>query len=151
MSVYCCFGEWSTTTKGLFIDTSTDVEKITEIIKNGDFVKILQNDTDEVLKFFNENETVDDIDGKTKVVSQGFGTRYDSWAIANSDSSSVLYKKAGTNGSIENQLTSLQSQIKTQSARVENYLERLWQSFTDMEIRMQQIQEQSTALSKIGG
>ena len=144
-------GEWSTTTKGLFIDTSTDVEKITEIIKNGDFVKILQNDTDEVLKFFNENETVDDIDGKTKVVSQGFGTRYDSWAIANSDSSSVLYKKAGTNGSIENQLTSLQSQIKTQSARVENYLERLWQSFTDMEIRMQQIQEQSTALSKIGG
>ena len=144
-------GDWSTTKKGLFIDTSTDVEKITEVIKNGTFVTTLKSDTDEVLKFFNEDKTVTDIDGSKKTVNEGWGTRYDKWTTANSDSSSVLYKKAGPNGAIENQLDSLQKQITTQSARVEDYLERLWQSFTDMEIRMQQIQQQSGALSQIGG
>ncbi len=146
-------GDWSTTKKGLFIDTSTDVEKITEIIKNGNFVNILKADTDEVVRFFNENEkTVDNENEEAdyKVVSEGWTTRYDTWTTDNSNSSSVLYKKAGSNGSIENQLNRLQEQIKVQSARVESYLERLWQSFTDMEIRMQQIQEQSNALAQIG-
>ncbi len=138
-------GDWETTTKGLFIDTSTDVEKMKEAIKSGNFVNILKADTDEVLKFFNEDVKADD-----KVVNQGWGTRYSTWSDDNSNSSSVLYKKAGAGGSIDNQLTRLQEQIKTQSERVENYLERLWQSFTDMEIRMQQIQEQSNALAQIG-
>jgi len=139
-------GDITLTSKGLFIDTTTDVDKIkTMITDSGQFATMIKENPDEVFTFFVGNVK----SSSGEVLENGWSNRYDSWATSNSNTSSVLYKKAGVNGTIDAALSRYQQDISTQTKRAEQYLERMWAQFTAMEVRMGQIQEQSNALAQM--
>ncbi len=139
---------------GLLFDTSTDVSKLEEYIKeNSKFVSILSENPDDVYYFFADATTVfeKDDDGKetSKVVDVGWARLYSNFLDTNINSSSALYKKTSTNGTIESEISSIKTQIEAQTTRVEMYLERLYSQFTAMEERLSTLQQSASYLANL--
>lgn len=139
---------------GLLFDVSTDAEELTEYIKeNSEFVSILSENPDDVYNFFADSKTVYETgtDGKetSKIVNVGWAKVYSDFLDTNINSTSALYKKTSTNGTIESEISSLKEQVESQTNRVEMYLERLYAQFTAMEERLSTLQQSSSYLSNL--
>ena len=145
----------TTVTKlGLLFDVSTDAEELAEYIKeNSEFVSILSENPDDVYNFFADSKTVYETgtDGKetSKIVNIGWAKVYSDFLDTNINSTSALYKKTSTNGTIESEISSLKEQVESQTNRVEMYLERLYAQFTAMEERLSTLQQSSSYLSNL--
>lgn len=149
-------GQDITITKlGLLLDSSTKKEDLAKYLKeNTTFVDKVKNDSNEVYRFFSEQNTVnyvDPADGKTKskVTSQGWSRSFDTYIVNNTTTTSALYKKAGVNGVIEQKIKSLKQQIETQTNRAQSYLERMWAQFSAMEQRVQNANTQASYITQI--
>lgn len=139
---------------GLLFDVSTDAEELAEYIKeNSEFVSILSENPDDVYNFFADSKTVYETgtDGKetSKIVNVGWAKVYSDFLDTNINSTSALYKKTSTNGTIESEISSLKEQVESQTNRVEMYLERLYAQFTAMEERLSTLQQSSSYLSNL--
>lgn len=139
---------------GLLFDVSTDAEELTEYIKeNSEFVSILSENPDDVYNFFADSKTVYETgtDGKetSKIVNVGWAKVYSDFLDTNINSTSALYKKTSTNGTIESEISSLKEQVESQTNRVEMYLERLYAQFTAMEERLSTLQQSSSYLTNL--
>ncbi|MDE7316105.1 MAG: flagellar filament capping protein FliD, partial [Mucispirillum sp.] len=139
---------------GLLFDVSTDTKKLEEYIKeNSDFVSILSENPDDVYYFFADSETVYEKDEKgketSKVVNIGWAKVYSDFLDTNINSSSALYKKTSTNGTIESEISLLKEQVESQTNRVEMYLERLYAQFTAMEERLSTLQQSASYLANL--
>lgn len=139
---------------GLLFDVSTDPEKLEEYIKeNSDFVSILSENPDDVYYFFADSKTIYEKDEKgketSKVVNVGWAKVYSDFLDTNINSTSALYKKTSTNGTIESEISSLKEQVEAQTNRVEMYLERLYSQFTAMEERLSTLQQSSSYLANL--
>ena len=139
---------------GLLFDVSTDPEELAEYIKeNSEFVSILSENPDDVYNFFADSKTVYETgtDGKetSKIVNVGWAKVYSDFLDTNINSTSALYKKTSTNGTIESEISSLKEQVESQTNRVEMYLERLYAQFTAMEERLSTLQQSSSYLSNL--
>lgn len=139
---------------GLLFDVSTDPEKLAEYIKeNSDFVSILSENPDDVYNFFADSETIYEKDEKgketSKIVNIGWAKVYSDFLDTNINSTSALYKKTSTNGTIESEISSLKEQVESQTNRVEMYLERLYAQFTAMEERLSTLQQSSSYLANL--
>ncbi len=103
---------------GLLFDVSTDPEKLAEYIKEqSDFVSILSENPDDVFYFFTDSETVYEKDEKgketSKIVSVGWARVYSDYLDKTINSTSALYKKTATNGTIESEISLLKNQIES--------------------------------------
>ena len=139
---------------GLLFDVSTDPEELAEYIKeNSEFVSILSENPDDVYNFFADSKTVYETgtDGKetSKIVNIGWAKVYSDFLDTNINSTSALYKKTSTNGTIESEISSLKEQVESQTTRVEMYLERLYAQFTAMEEKLSTLQQSSSYLSNL--
>lgn len=139
---------------GLLFDVSTDPEELAEYIKeNSEFVSILSENPDDVYNFFADSKTVYETgtDGKetSKIVNIGWAKVYSDFLDTNINSTSALYKKTSTNGTIESEISSLKEQVESQTNRVEMYLERLYAQFTAMEEKLSTLQQSSSYLSNL--
>lgn len=139
---------------GLLFDVSTDAEELTEYIKeNSEFVSILSENPDDVYNFFADSKTIYETgtDGKetSKIVNVGWAKVYSDFLDTNINSTSALYKKTSTNGTIESEISSLKEQVESQTNRVEMYLERLYAQFTAMEERLSTLQQSSSYLTNL--
>lgn len=139
---------------GLLFDVSTDPEKLAEYIKeNSDFVSILSENPDDVYNFFADSETIYEKDEKgketSKIVNIGWAKVYSDFLDTNINSTSALYKKTSTNGTIESEISSLKEQVESQTNKVEMYLERLYAQFTAMEERLSTLQQSSSYLANL--
>ena len=139
---------------GLLFDVSTDPEELAEYIKeNSEFVSILSENPDDVYNFFADSKTVYETgtDGKetSKIVNVGWAKVYSDFLDTNINSTSALYKKTSTNGTIESEISSLKEQVESQTTRVEMYLERLYAQFTAMEEKLSTLQQSSSYLSNL--
>lgn len=139
---------------GLLFDVSTDAEELAEYIKeNSDFVSILSENPDDVYNFFADSKTVYETgtDGKetSKIVNVGWAKVYSDFLDTNINSTSALYKKTSTNGTIESEISSLKEQVESQTNRVEMYLERLYAQFTAMEERLSTLQQSASYLTNL--
>ena len=139
---------------GLLFDVSTDAEELAEYIKeNSEFVSILSENPDDVYNFFADSKTVYETgtDGKetSKIVNVGWAKVYSDFLDTNINSTSALYKKTSTNGTIESEISSLKEQVESQTNRVEMYLERLYAQFTAMEERLSTLQQSSSYLTNL--
>lgn len=146
----------TTVTKlGLLFDVTTEVEDLETYIKeNSKFVSLLEEDPDGVFSFFADTETVYETNPLTgqqtsKVVSVGWGRVYSDFLDSTVNSSSAIYKKASSNGSIESEISSLKDQIDVQTRRVEMYLERLYAQFAAMEERVGALQQSASYLTNL--
>lgn len=141
---------------GLLFDVSTDPEELETYIKeNSEFVSILSEDPDGVYNFFAASETVYETDPTTgketsKIVNVGWGKTYSDYLDTTINSSSALYKKTSTNGTIESEISSIKEQIDAKTRRVEMYLERLYAQFAAMEERVGALQQSASYLTNIG-
>lgn len=150
---------------GLLFDVSTDKEELAKYIKEStDFISTITAYPDDAYKFFTENtevriskstgKVITDSNSKeeyTTVSYTGWARRYDTFLVNNTSTTSTLYKKAGTNGTLDTQISNLKKQIETQTTRAENYLERMWAQFAAMEERVQNMQTQASYLTQISG
>lgn len=139
---------------GLLFDVSTDAEELAEYIKeNSEFVSILSENPDDVYNFFADSKTIYETgtDGKetSKIVNVGWAKVYSDFLDTNINSTSALYKKTSTNGTIESEISSLKEQVESQTNRVEMYLERLYSQFTAMEERLSTLQQSSSYLTNL--
>ena len=139
---------------GLLFDVSTDQEKLAEYIKEqSDFVSILSENPDDVFYFFTDSETVYEKDEKgketSKIVSVGWARVYSDYLDKTVNSTSALYKKTATNGTIESEISLLKNQIESQTTRVEMYLERLYSQFAAMEERISTLQQSASYLTNL--
>lgn len=139
---------------GLLFDVSTDPEELAEYIKeNSDFVSILSENPDDVYKFFADSKTVYTTDDSGKETSSienvGWARIYSDFLDNNINSTSALYKKTSTNGTIESEISSLKEQIESQTTRVEMYLERLYNQFATMEEKLSTLQQSSSYLTNL--
>lgn len=139
---------------GLLFDVSTDAEELAEYIKeNSEFVSILSENPDDVYNFFADSKTIYETgtDGKetSKIVNVGWAKVYSDFLDTNINSTSALYKKTSTNGTIESEISSLKEQVESQTNRVEMYLERLYSQFTAMEEKLSTLQQSSSYLSNL--
>ncbi len=139
---------------GLLFDVSTDPEKLAEYIKEqSDFVSILSENPDDVFYFFTDSETVYEKDEKgketSKIVSVGWARVYSDYLDKTINSTSALYKKTATNGTIESEISLLKNQIESQTTRVEMYLERLYSQFAAMEERISTLQQSASYLTNL--
>lgn len=141
---------------GLLFDTTTDTKKLEEYIKeNSKFATLLSEDPDEIYYFFADSKTVyeTDANGKetSKIVNVGWARVYSDYLDSTVNSSSALYKKTSTNGTIESEISSLKEQVETQTNRVEMYLERLYSQFAAMEERLATLQQSASYLTNLSG
>lgn len=139
---------------GLLFDVSTDPAELEEYIKeNSEFVSILSENPDDVYNFFADSKTVYETgtDGKetSKIVNIGWAKVYSDFLDTNINSTSALYKKTSTNGTIESEISSLKEQVESQTNRVEMYLERLYAQFTAMEERLSTLQQSASYLTNL--
>ena len=139
---------------GLLFDVSTDPEKLAEYIKEqSDFVSILSENPDDVFYFFTDSETVYEKDEKgkekSKIVSVGWARVYSDYLDKTVNSTSALYKKTATNGTIESEISLLKNQVETQTTQVEMYLERLYSQFAAMEERISTLQQSASYLTNL--
>ncbi|WP_242347499.1 flagellar filament capping protein FliD [Mucispirillum schaedleri] len=139
---------------GLLFDVSTDPEKLAEYIKEqSNFVSILSENPDDVFYFFTDSETVYEKDEKgketSKIVSVGWARVYSDYLDKTVNSTSALYKKTATNGTIESEISLLKNQIESQTTRVEMYLERLYSQFAAMEERISTLQQSASYLTNL--
>lgn len=148
---------------GLLFDVTTDKEELAKYIKeNTDFTNIIQENADDVYKFFTENSEVkiSKVTGKVitntnsneeyyTVAYEGWARRYDTFLVNSTTTTSALYKKAGKNGAIDSKISNLKERIEAQTLRAENYLERMWAQFAAMEERVASIQSQSSYLAQL--
>ena len=141
---------------GLLFDISTDPAELETYIKEStDFVSILSEDPEGVYNFFAASETVYEKDPDTgketsKLVNIGWGKVYSDYLDTTVNSSSALYKKTSTNGTIESEISSLKEQIDTKTRRVEMYLERLYAQFAAMEEKVGALQQSASYLTNLG-
>lgn len=139
---------------GLLFDVSTDPEKLAEYIKEqSDFVSILSENPDDVFYFFTDSETVYEKDEKgkekSKIVSVGWARVYSDYLDKTVNSTSALYKKTATNGTIESEISLLKNKVETQTTQVEMYLERLYSQFAAMEERISTLQQSASYLTNL--
>lgn len=139
---------------GLLFDVTTDKAELEEYIKeNSDFVSILSENPEDVYKFFADSKTVYTTDSSGKETSSienvGFARVFSDFLDDNINSTSALYKKTSTNGTIESEISSLKQQIESQTTRVEMYLERLYAQFTAMEEKLATLQQSSSYLTNL--
>ncbi len=141
---------------GLLLDVSTDPEELAKYLKEQTkFTSILSDDPEGVYNFFADSKTVyerDPITGKetSKLVNIGWGKTYSDFLDTTVNTTSALYKKTSTNGTIESEISSIKKQIDTQSRRVEMYLERLYAQFAAMENKVGALQQSASYLANIG-
>lgn len=141
---------------GLLFDVSTDPAELETYIKEStDFVSTLSEDPDGVYNFFAASETVYEKDPTTgketsKIVNVGWGKTYSDYLDTTINSTSALYKKTSTNGTIESEISSLKEQIDAKTRRVEMYLERLYAQFAAMEERVGALQQSASYLTNLG-
>lgn len=141
---------------GLLFDVSTDPAELETYIKEStDFVSTLSEDPDGVYNFFAASETVYEKDPTTgketsKIVNIGWGKTYSDYLDTTINSTSALYKKTSTNGTIESEISSLKEQIDAKTRRVEMYLERLYAQFAAMEERVGALQQSASYLTNLG-
>lgn len=139
---------------GLLFDVTTDKAELEEYIKeNSDFVSILSENPEDVYKFFADSKTVYTTDSSGKETSSienvGFARVFSDFLDDNINSTSALYKKTSTNGTIESEISSLKEQIESQTTRVEMYLERLYSQFATMEEKLSTLQQSSSYLTNL--
>lgn len=141
---------------GLLFDVSTDPAELETYIKEStDFVSTLSEDPDGVYNFFAASETVYEKDPTTgketsKIVNVGWGKTYSDYLDTTINSTSALYKKTSTNGTIESEISSIKEQIDAKTRRVEMYLERLYAQFAAMEERVGALQQSASYLTNLG-
>lgn len=141
---------------GLLFDISTDPAELETYIKEStDFVSTLSEDPDGVYNFFAASETVYETDPTTgketsKIVNIGWGKTYSDYLDTTINSTSALYKKTSTNGTIESEISSIKEQIDAKTRRVEMYLERLYAQFAAMEERVGALQQSASYLTNLG-
>lgn len=141
---------------GLLFDVSTDPAELETYIKEStDFVSTLSEDPDGVYNFFAASETVYEKDPTTgketsKIVNIGWGKTYSDYLDTTINSTSALYKKTSTNGTIESEISSIKEQIDAKTRRVEMYLERLYAQFAAMEERVGALQQSASYLTNLG-
>ena len=141
---------------GLLFDVSTDPAELETYIKESSkFVSILNEDPEGVYNFFADSKTVYEKDPVTdketsKVVNVGWGKTYSDYLDTTVNSTSALYKKTSTNGTIESEISSIKSQIDAKTRRVEMYLERLYAQFAAMEQRVGALQQSASYLTSVG-
>lgn len=141
---------------GLLFDISTDPAELETYIKEStDFVSTLSEDPDGVYNFFAASETVYETDPTTgketsKIVNVGWGKTYSDFLDTTINSTSALYKKTSTNGTIESEISSIKEQIDAKTRRVEMYLERLYAQFAAMEERVGALQQSASYLTNLG-
>lgn len=141
---------------GLLFDVSTDPAELETYIKEStDFVSTLSEDPDGVYNFFAASETVYEKDPTTgketsKIVNVGWGKTYSDYLDTTINSTSALYKKTSTNGTIESEISSIKEQIDAKTKRVEMYLERLYAQFAAMEERVGALQQSASYLTNLG-
>lgn len=139
---------------GLLFDVTTDKTELEKYIKeNSDFVSILSENPEDVYKFFADSKTVYTTDSSGKETSSienvGFARVFSDFLDDNINSTSALYKKTSTNGTIESEISSLKEQIESQTTRVEMYLERLYNQFATMEEKLSTLQQSSSYLTNL--
>lgn len=141
---------------GLLFDVSTDPAELETYIKEStDFVSTLSEDPEGVYNFFAASETVYEKDPDTgketsKLVNIGWGKVYSDYLDTTVNSSSALYKKTSTNGTIESEISSLKEQVDAKTRRVEMYLERLYAQFAAMEEKVGALQQSASYLTNLG-
>ncbi len=142
---------------GLLLDVTTEPEDLEKYLKEQTkFVRILSEDPEGVFNFFADSKTVyekDPVTGKEKsrLVNVGWGKTYSDYLDTTINTTSALYKKTSTNGTIESEISSIKKQIDTQTLRVEMYLERLYAQFAAMENKVGELQQSASYLSNLGG
>lgn len=148
---------------GLLFDITTDKDELVKYIKEStDFADTVAKYSEDVYKFFADNTEVKISKSTGKVITDsnsteeyttvtytGWARRYDTLLINNTTSTSALYKKAGSNGTLDSKINNLKERIETQTLRAENYLERMWAQFAAMEERIATIQNQASYLTQI--
>lgn len=139
---------------GLLFDVTTDKTELEEYIKeNSKFISILSENPEDVYKFFADSKTVYTTDSSGKETSSienvGFARVFSDFLDDNINSTSALYKKTSTNGTIESEISSLKEQIESQTTRVEMYLERLYSQFAAMEEKLSTLQQSSSYLTNL--
>ncbi|MCI6475667.1 MAG: flagellar filament capping protein FliD [Mucispirillum sp.] len=139
---------------GLLFDVTTDKTELEKYIKeNSKFVSILSENPEDVYKFFADSKTVYTTDSSGKETSSienvGFARVFSDFLDDNINSTSALYKKTSTNGTIESEISSLKEQIESQTTRVEMYLERLYSQFAAMEEKLSTLQQSSSYLTNL--
>ncbi|MDY5051080.1 MAG: flagellar filament capping protein FliD, partial [Candidatus Mucispirillum faecigallinarum] len=139
---------------GLLFDVTTDKTELEKYIKeNSKFVSILSENPEDVYKFFADSKTVYTTDSSGKETSSienvGFARVFSDFLDDNINSTSALYKKTSTNGTIESEISSLKEQVESQTTRVEMYLERLYSQFAAMEEKLSTLQQSSSYLTNL--
>lgn len=129
--------------KGLLVVDSTDKDTIIEALEdNNEFVNNLTNSSNDIYKFFSQNDgEADDLEGK------GWARRYELTinSFTADDASIGIKLKAG--GTIDTDISRLLEDYTSQESRVEQYLERLWSQFTAMETTIASLQDQGNTLA----
>ena len=144
----------TTVTKlGFLLEAATEPEKLEKVLKDDHkFQNMLKEDPNGMYKFFagieetvNKNPITGQVEKKTE--NTGYARVFGDFLDKNSNSSSVMYKKASKNGSIEAEIRTIKKSIDSQTRRVEMYLERLYSEFAAMEQRVGALQQSASYLT----
>ncbi len=141
---------------GLLLDVSTEPEELEKYLKDQTkFVKTLSESPEDVYNFFADSKTIYEMDPETKkekskTVNIGWGKVYADYLDTTINTTSALYKKTSTNGTIESEISTIKKQIDSQTRRVEMYLERLYAQFAAMENKVGALQQSASYLANIG-
>lgn len=126
--------------KGYLVTDSTDLDTIKSALNaNSTLIDALTNNPNDVYQLFSQNTSAG------KGWSNTFTDKINSYVAVDG----LIYNKIKTAGSIDQQLYTLAQNIDRQTTRVNDYFERLWKSFSNMESRIAELQDQGNALSGI--
>ncbi|MEF3255230.1 MAG: flagellar filament capping protein FliD, partial [Deferribacterales bacterium] len=126
--------------KGMLVVDSTDLDTIKSALNdNSTLTNAIVNFSDDLYKFFSENST----NGK------GWARVYEDKVNEFVGVNGLIYNKIKPYGSLDRELYTLAENMDKTEKRVENYFERMWKAFSNMESQLARLQERGNALSGI--
>ncbi|MCA1926801.1 MAG: flagellar filament capping protein FliD [Calditerrivibrio sp.] len=126
--------------KGFLVSDSTDIENIkSDLNSNSKLIEAITRNSEDVFKLFSQNTTSGK--GWTRVYDERIGN------FVNFDG--LIYNKIKPYGTIDRQTYTLIENMDKEQKRVENYFERMWAAFSNMESTIAKLQEKGNALSGI--
>ncbi|MCX8084066.1 MAG: flagellar filament capping protein FliD [Calditerrivibrio sp.] len=126
--------------KGYLVKDTTDIDAIkSELQSNYTFINAITNNPDDVFKLFAENSSS----------AQGWTRRYENVIKSYTAVDGIIYNKVKSYGTFDRQLLTIAKSMESTQRRVDNYFERLWQAFSNMESNIAKLQARGNALSSI--
>lgn len=146
--------DFETLNKGMLQIDSTNYDEILESLKeNTTFTNNLENFSDDIYKFFAQNdESESESDsGVFEAEGKGWAKVYENHINRHTDDDASIGIKIKSGGTLDDELDRILKDYESQESRVEQYLERLWAQFAAMETTIASIQEQSASLTSLSG